>query len=99
MNDLPRTVRLPAAAVAGEYSALHKFLKARFADSVVLTLVQIEDLLAFALPDAARREPEWWAGAAPSMPPSSQARSWMEADRTAQPNLRAGTVRFDRNRH
>lgn len=96
MSNLPRGFRLPTGAAASEYAALHKFLKTRFADSVVLTFGQIEDLLGFALPDVARHQPEWWAGADLSMPVSSQARSWIGADRTARPNLLAGTVRFDR---
>lgn len=96
MSELPRAFRLPTGTAAPGYAALQKFLKARFADSVVLTFGQIEDLLGFALPDAARREPGWWTDGDSSVPASPQARSWAEADRSAQANLQARTVRFDR---
>ena len=47
----------------GQYRPLHKYLDDRFADTVVLTFSQIEDILGFTLPDAARVEQEWWADA------------------------------------
>ena len=60
------------SAVTSEYRSLHKYLYDRFADSVVLTFAEIEDLLGFTLPDAARLEQGWWANADPdstSIPP------------------------------
>ena len=59
-------------AATSEYRSLHKYLYDRFADSVVLTFAEIEDLLGFALPDVARLEQGWWASADPdrsSIPP------------------------------
>lgn len=83
-------------AVPREYLSLHKYLNNRFADTVVLTFAQIEDLLGFALPDLARVHREWWANPEENTAPSAQARSWTQASRTAKPNLLAQTVLFER---
>jgi len=92
----PSAVRLPVFAVPSEYRSLHKYLNERYANTVVLTFGEIEDLLGFALPDVARRQTQWWANADADGAPSAQARSWIEANRTAAPNLQAQTVVFDR---
>jgi hypothetical protein len=86
------------SAIAPEYRALHKFLSTRFADSVVLTFSQIEDLLGFTLPDTARSHRDWWAEGSSSGIPSVQSRSWAQANRSARPNFSAMTVTFDRLR-
>jgi hypothetical protein len=75
-------------------SALYKYLCERFAHTVVLTFAEIEDLLGFDLPDAARRQRDWWTGSADRGEP--QARLWTDANRTAVPNLVAGSVVFER---
>ena len=85
-------------AVPAEYQSLHKYLAERYADVVVLTFAQLEDLLGFTLPQAARAEPEWWAESDAGLPRSPQARAWRLADRTATPNLTARTVMFERTR-
>lgn len=82
---------------SGGYGSLQKYLTARYADAVVLTFAQIEDLLGFPLPDAARAEPGWWAPAASGTVSSAQAQSWTLAKRTATPNLYAETVLFERS--
>ena len=51
-------------AEGGNYRLLHKYLRDRFADRVVLTFGEIEDLIGFSLPEAARLEPAWWDGPA-----------------------------------
>jgi hypothetical protein len=82
-------------AVAAPYAPLHAYLKGRYADTVVLTFAEMEDLLGFALPDAARLDAEWWSndgGTHPS-PPSL---TWLKAGRRATPNLFARTVTFER---
>jgi len=79
---------------AGIYRYLHKHLEDRYADTVVLTMGQIEDLLGFALPTHARTDPEWWTNAEHELAPQSEA--WRLAHRTAKPNLRAGNVAFER---
>ena len=40
---------------------LYEYLEKRFADTTVLTLQQIQDLLGFALPEPALTDPAWWA--------------------------------------
>ena len=92
MTPKPRSFPVPA-----EYMSLHKYLETRFADTVVLTFGQIEDLLGFALPESARREPAWWADGDADDKPSAQACSWTQAHRTATPNLLAHTVSFARS--
>ena len=79
-----------------EYQSLYRYLENRFADTVVLTFAQVESLLGFTLPDLARLGPDWWAGPEANEAPSSQSRSWIEASRTATPNLRAQSVTFER---
>jgi hypothetical protein len=86
----PKRLSVPAA-----YLPLHKYLDARYAIAVVLTFAEIEDLIGFALPDLARRQREWWAPTEAGGP-AAQSRSWVEASRTATPNLLAQTVLFER---
>ena len=78
------------------YGSLEKYLKDRYADTIVLTFAQIEDLLGFALPDDARRQIAWWTGTDETGAPSDQSSSWAQANRTATPNLAARIVRFER---
>jgi len=85
----------PHTIVPAEYLPLHTYLEGRFADTVVLTLAQIEDLLGFTLPSLARIQREWWTNAQEDNP-SAQSLSWTEASRTATANLRAQTVVFER---
>ena len=87
---------LPTLGSGGSYAALQKYLTTRYADAVVLTFGQIEDLLGFARPDRAWVEPAWWATAAPGAAASPQSQSWVLAKRTATPNLPAETVLFER---
>ena len=51
---------LPSCAMSGPYLLLYTYLDRRYADTLVLTFAQIEDILGFALPDAARLRREWW---------------------------------------
>ena len=76
---------------AGAYQPLHKYLRDRFADRVVLTFSEIEDLLGFSLPESARLDSDWWL-----IEPSAQCQSWTLANRTAVVNLSSGRVVFDR---
>jgi hypothetical protein len=84
------------AKVPSEYLPLHKYLVNRFADSVVLTFAQLEDLTGCVLPDSARAEPEWWTRTDGNADKSSCADAWIQAGRTAKPNLLARTVTFER---
>jgi hypothetical protein len=81
----------------GKYKLLYQYLENRYANTVVLTFAQIEDLLGFTLPDSAHVQHEWWGNEDPNdttRPP--QSRSWTLASRTATPNLQAQTVVFER---
>jgi hypothetical protein len=82
------TVRVPP-----EYRALHTYLEDRYASIVVLTLEQIEALLGLPLPAPASTERDWWTDGSGRQP---HAAAWTAAGRTAQPNLSARTVTFER---
>jgi hypothetical protein len=88
---------LQGFAVPAEYRPLHKYLSARFADTVVLTLAEIEDLLGVPLPAAARQEPAWWTNPDTDALASPQSHAWMQANRMATPHLSAHTVSFERD--
>ena len=79
-----------------KYAALHDYLANRYADSVVLTFAQIEDLLGSTLPDSARVQPEWWTSTDSDAHKSSCSDAWTLAGRTAKPYLLARTVAFER---
>jgi hypothetical protein len=79
-----------------DYRPLQKYLRERYAEIVVLTFAQIEDLLGSALPAPARLNSAWWTDPEADGTPSLQSRSWTQAGRNATPNLRARTVRFER---
>jgi hypothetical protein len=83
-------------AISGQYSSLHRYLLDRYADRVVLTFSEIEDLLGFALPNRARLEPGWWGGGNSSIPGPQRSDTWVLANRTAIPNLAARSVVFER---
>jgi hypothetical protein len=83
-------------AVPSEYRLLHKYLDERFADTVVLSFAEIEDLIGSTLPMSARVEPTWWANPDADHTPSAQSQSWTQASRTAKANLIARTVAFER---
>jgi hypothetical protein len=84
----------PTGRVPAEYLSLYTYLERRYAAMVVLTFEQIEALLGFALPVDARVEREWWTSAA--VRPDRHSDAWLEAGRTATPNLGAGHVTFER---
>jgi hypothetical protein len=83
----------------GKYQPLYEYLEHRYANTVVLTFAQIEDLLGFTLPDSARVDQEWWANNDPNDTSQPHSRSWTLASRTARPNLHAQTVVFERAQH
>jgi hypothetical protein len=81
--------------IPGPYASLYAYLERRYADMVVLTFGQIEDLLGFPLPDPARSRREWWTSDVEGEQPR-QSDAWKLAGRTAKPNLLAQTVAFER---
>jgi len=80
----------------GEYRLLCKHLRERFADRLVLTFGQIEDLLGFSLPGLARVEREWWDNRPSVADRPRHSDAWMLAGRTASVNLPAQYVTFER---
>ena len=88
--------RLERPALSTKYGALHKYLDGRFADRVVLTFTEIEDILGFALPEPARKSETWWTAPDTTTAPPRCSDSWILAHRTARPNLLAHNVVFDR---
>jgi hypothetical protein len=81
---------------AGKYRWLYEYLEKRYANTVVLTFGQVEDLLGFSLPDLARTDQEWWTIADISTAEARCSDAWTLASRTARPNLIAQTVAFER---
>ena len=88
----PRLLARPR--VRDGYLPLYTYLEHRYASSVVLTFEQIESLLGFALPPAARQEPAWWSSVTGNG--SGDGEAWTAAKRTAMPNLMARHVTFER---
>ena len=75
---------------------LYKYLEGRYANTVVLTFSEIEDLVGFALPEEARLQSEWWADADAAGGRQGYSDAWTLASRTALPNLVGQNVVFDR---
>jgi hypothetical protein len=88
--------RLAKQAMSGPYLLLYTYLDTRFADTVVLTFAQVEDLLGFALPAQARLRAAWWTADADGGAVPHYSHSWTFAKRTAVPNLAAQIVSFAR---
>jgi len=87
---------LPSASVSNDFRPLFKYLNGRFADTIVLTFGQIEDLIGHPLPGGAFSDSAWWTGADAGQTASPQSNSWSQAQRTARANLASRTVMFDR---
>ncbi len=82
--------------MGGEYQALHKYLHDRFADRIVLTFSEIEDIVGFRLPADAREQQGWWVGDDATQAPSAVADAWTQAGRTATVNMVSQSVAFER---
>ncbi len=84
------------AAMSGKYVSLYRYLNGRYANVVVLTFAEIEDLLGFSLPELARLSENWWTDPDRHATRPGFADAWILANRTARPNLPALTVLFAR---
>ena len=98
-ENLPANVRIapPAEArpaVPAAYMPLYTYLDRRYADTVVLTFEQIEDLLGFAPPSPAFADAGWWTGASGAH--NRHTAAWTAARRRAAPRLSARVVAFER---
>lgn len=76
----------------GPYLPLYEYLRDRHANRVVLTFAEIESLVGFPLPPAARVEPGWW-----SDPDAVAGAAWALADRSAVANLTSEVVVCERH--
>ena len=83
-------------ANAGEYHLLYKYLRDRYANRIVLTFGEIEDLIGFSLPAAARLHGAWWNSVVAIGLRSSQTNAWTLAGRSATVNMLAQSVIFER---
>jgi hypothetical protein len=97
----PERTLFPALAAApegnaGEYHALYVYLRDRYANRLVLTFAEIEDLLGFRLPERARVQPLWWSQAVAVGLRSTETSAWALAGRRATANLAAQIVVFER---
>jgi hypothetical protein len=92
----PVPVKRPGRVMSGKYLSLYTYLENRYANVVVLTFAEIEDLLGFTLPDLARLHQDWWTNTDSNAARPSHADSWILASRTAKPNMLAQTVVFER---
>jgi hypothetical protein len=90
----PEPPRRQESAMSGKYLLLYTYLEDRYANTVVLTFAQIEDLIGSTLPEPARLQPAWWT--TPDLSRGAPWQAWTLAHRTAVPNLLAQTVVFDR---
>jgi hypothetical protein len=99
-NDEPEvdegTAKEQRSPMSGKYLLLYKYLENRYANRVVLTFAEIEDLLGFSLPAPARLREDWWTHPDSDTIRPRYSDSWILASRTARPNLLALTVVFDR---
>jgi hypothetical protein len=95
VSCVPAPTRSQPSPVPAEYRSLHKYLDERYANTVVLTFNEIEDLLGFALPALARLRLDWWANTDAGSTPAHSC-SWTRASRRATANLLAQTVVFER---
>ena len=94
MSDRSTTASLVSASTKANKT--FRYLENRYADTVVLTFAQIEDLLGFSLPDQARLHREWWTDREENVAGPNYSDSWILASRTATPNLLSRTVVFER---
>ena len=91
---MPATIKKNPGLVQPEYRPLHKYLDERYAHRVTLTFAEMESVLGAPLPELAKRDSDWWLGEGEVANPQSE--TWKQAQRTALPNIRAGTVTFER---
>jgi len=82
--------------MSGKYRGLYEYLERRYANTVALSFVQMEDLIGFALPPEARTDPTWWTGTDTTAAAPSHSNAWSLTQRTATPNLLARNVVFQR---
>lgn len=73
-----------------KYEPLYKFLKSESSNRIVMTFLEVEDVLGFSLPASASKYLAWWDGSSQH----TQAYAWSEAGFKAKPNLKEKKVEF-----
>jgi hypothetical protein len=91
-----KATRPQGRVMSGPYLVLFEYLEKRYANRVVLTFAQIEDLLGAALPTQAHLDQEWWTDATVDVVQPKCSDAWLLAHRSATPNLPARVVVFAR---
>ena len=91
-----REKRIMGGVVSAPYRVLFEYLEKRYANRVVLTFAEIEDLLGSALPPQARLDREWWTETEVDAGHPQCSDCWLLAHRSATPNLLARSVVFAR---
>ena len=69
---------------------LYEYLEKRYADTIVLTLQQVQDLLGVALPESALTDPAWWSDTGRGASDTLWSDAWTLANRTARPTCGRG---------
>jgi hypothetical protein len=82
--------------MSGPYKAFFEYLENRYANTIVLTFGQIEDLLGSTLPAEALVDHTWWTDAKVDLGESRRSDCWLLARRSATPNIGARIVTFTR---
>jgi hypothetical protein len=82
--------------MSGPYKTFFEYLENRYANTLVLTFGQIEDLLGSALPAEALVDQKWWTDAQVNLGESQRSDCWLLARRRATPNIGARIVKFTR---
>ncbi len=88
----PLPPRPRRGGVTGQYRPLYEYLRDRHANRVVLTFGEIESLVGFRLPTAAREATGWWSDDG-----AEAADAWSRADRSASVNLLSEVVIYERH--
>jgi hypothetical protein len=88
-----RPAEVHHSPMTGRYVPLYTYLENRFANTVVLTFAEIEDLLGFTLPDLARRREDWWTNPDPQAARPRFSDSWLLANRSTEPDGPDGCLR------
>ncbi|MEC0239050.1 hypothetical protein P4H66_04085 [Paenibacillus dokdonensis] len=73
-----------------KYEPLYKFLKSKNPKRLVMTFIEVEDVLGSSLPVSASKYMAWWDGSSQH----TQAYSWTKAGYKANPNLSENKVEF-----
>jgi len=79
-----------------KYDSLTNFLLGQPPGPVTMTFTQVNTLLGFCIPAAARKYQVWWANETDQNTRHRQCHSWLNANRKASADLKHGVVIVDR---